>query len=81
MASMRNLGWADKNDHHAIYGTYSQTRTILGVHLDIRGCGWSVQRAVSGRWWALHDVEGDVGPFGTKEDAKSYVEVTYALEE
>ena len=79
MASMRNLGWADKNAHHAIYGTYSQTRTILGINLYIRGCGWAVVQGTSKKWWALHDTEDDAGPFDTKEDAQSYVEVTYAL--
>lgn len=81
MRSMGDLGWGDNGDHHAIYGAYSQTRTVLGVQLDVRGCGWTVQRAVSGKWWALHNVGDDAGPFDTKEEAQNYVEVTYALEE
>jgi hypothetical protein len=79
MDSKHDLGWLDTGDHSAVYGTRSLTRTILGVQSGIRGCGWTVQRAVSGAWWALHDVADDAGPFDTKEEAKAYVEVTHAL--
>jgi hypothetical protein len=47
----------------------------------VRKSGWEVVQAVSKKWWALHYVKDDVGPFDTKEEAQRYVEVTYALEE
>lgn len=77
-------GWVELKGVKYVYGDIAigdfnydgvKERTV------VRKSGWAVMQAVSKKWWALHDTEDDVGPFGTKEEAQSYVEVTYGLEE
>ena len=73
-------GWVELQGVKSVYGDIA-VGDVDGVkeRILMRKSGWAVIQAVSGRWWALHD-EYDVGPFGTKEEAQNYVEVTDALE-
>lgn len=73
-------GWVELSRSKHVYGDIA-VGDFDGVkeRMVIRKSGWAVMQAVSKKWWALHDVDDDAGPFDTKEDAQSYVEVTYAL--
>jgi len=73
-------GWVELQGVKHVYGDIA-VGDFDGVkeRMVIRKSGWAVMQGTSKEWWALHDVEDDAGPFDTKEDAQSYVEVTYAL--
>jgi hypothetical protein len=73
--------WIALSDTHFKYVGVWQSSRAGRVFTSTRDTGWTVQRALSGGWWALHDINPDVGPFRTNEEAKAYVEATYALEE
>ena len=77
-------GWVELKGVKYVYGDIVICDfNYAGVkeRIMIRKSGWAVMQGTSKKWWALHDVEDDAGPFDTKEDAQSYVEATYALEE
>lgn len=73
-------GWVELKGVKHVYGDIA-VGDFDGVkeRIVVRKSGWAVMQATSKKWWALHDVEDDAGPFDTKEDAQNYVEVTYAL--
>jgi hypothetical protein len=73
--------WVRYADTHFKYA-HAVTKDLAGHMTEIvtRCTGWAVQQSLSGGWWALHDTDPDVGPFRTNEEAKAYVEATYALE-
>lgn len=76
------LQWVCLSDQHYRL-SYVRTVRLVGYYTTVTDMptGWVVQRALSGLWWGLHEVHPDAGPFRTMEEARMYVEATYALTE
>lgn len=74
------LRWVCLSDTHYQL-SYVRTVVLAGYDTMVtqRHTGWKVQKALSGMWWGLHEVHPDAGPFRTMEEARMYVEATYAL--